>query len=178
MYKITKLSVPRYPGSGLKGPVAAWCRENVPAGIGAGGSVVTSSGASIEFAMFDSNVSWSDQIKGVRVSHVVYALGFKRNMMKTSYQDGKVWPGAPPIAVRDAGAGQGSIIAVDVNNYNRDTGQIGPLPSLFGGGIAFPHNTTDAGGHTEPWVGFAFGIRNTESMISAWRHPGCFDEFY
>jgi hypothetical protein len=136
----------RYLGSGLKGPVGEWAKKHMLCH------------PSVTCVQYDELCSWSAQLRGLGARHVVFALGYAADTVCI-----------PRIttASSDGGDSGGSERDVSINcrDYDQSCGRIAPFRSLFGGGIAFPHNVTDAGGYTEPWVGFAFSIKNTSCII-------------
>jgi hypothetical protein len=46
-------------------------------------------------------------------------------------------------------------------------------PLLFGGGIAFPQDVVDGGGHREPWVGFKRSIQQVDLMVAVYENCYC-----
>jgi hypothetical protein len=63
---------------------------------------------------------------------------------------------ARPIECQDASVSRGS-----------------SQPLLFGGGIAFPQDVVDGGGHREPWVGFKRSIQQVDLMVAVYENCNC-----
>ncbi len=129
----------------MKGPVASWAKANL------------GFNHCLSEVCYQREQSWTEQLTRLGACHVVFATGFTRLLRDAG--------GLPDLYYRNA---LGVMESINVEEYNRDTGQIGPHSNIFGGGMAFPHNVTDASGFVEPWVGFAFGVKNTAKSFDTW----------
>lgn len=152
----------RYVGSGLKGPVSSWGRQNIHIDSNGNHEWRGINDSSLEFKKYMSEQPWSAQLEAIGVQHVAFALGFKRDFLSATKA------GLPPIHITEGVIGSISTALDEFQSYHPRSGAIGPLPGLYGAGIAFPHNVVDTAGLDEPWVGFAFGMKNTQSIVDDW----------
>ena len=121
----------------------------------------------MRFVKTDVKQSWQKLLLDLGVRHVVFALGFQRDILQRDNI------GVPPIFIKGANntellfSENSSEVSIS-KHFCPDTGMIANIPSIFGAGIAFPHSIVDSRGISEPWVGFGFGIRNVQGIIDVW----------
>lgn len=127
----------KYDGTGLKGSVADFARENTSAEADGEKKIayrqILSSGTEEE-----QSEALVSQLVADGVKSVAFAWGFEKK---------------PTLQVYDA---DGESVDVFGSEHDGRTGKIlgGAPPGLYGGGIAFPEYWTDEDGYTEPRVGF------------------------
>lgn len=152
----------RFQGSGLKGPVAKWCKQYVKCceeGIEKKYRWIDRSDTTdVEFIRADPYLPLQQQLQRIGADYTVCTIGFQREVMRTN---GKVRSGCPPVTV----AGK----LVDTSVYDESNGRIAGVTGLYGAGIAYPQVYINSDGLREQWVGFGFGLRNVRAIVDSWR---------
>lgn len=149
-----QMKLRRHQGSGLKGPVAEWCRRHIRNANGVyhwDGQ----EGQRVSFHRVNPQLTLEQQIGSLGATRALFAIGFERAHLVAGC------PGVPPVTMSGAD--------VDTTTYNTSNGMIAGIPSLYGAGIGYPHSYLNSDGLLEPWVGFGFGIKNAQTIVACWQ---------